>query len=123
MQPTSIEKDQAGKPRRRWGIIALRIVLLLFVGWLVSKGTAALEVYTAGLPGAGGFKRGVIHGLLMPFALPNLLCGQNVSIYQVVNDGRLYNLGYVLGINACGLLFFGYFFWRLNRMRRLLRGQ
>jgi hypothetical protein len=47
--------------------------------------------------------------------------GQDVSIYQTDNTGRTYKLGYTLGVNACGLIFFSIFFWRLSRLRRLLR--
>jgi len=107
--------------RSRWPVILLRIVCILFVGWVVGNLTSSLEVYTSRQPGRSGFGRGILHGILMPFAMPNLIMGQNVSIYQTDNLGRLYNLGYTLGVNTCGLLFFGYFFWRLNRLRKLLR--
>jgi hypothetical protein len=65
-----------------------------------------------------GFKAGVLHGALMPLALPNLLVGDDVDIYARENTGRLYNLGYTMGVNGCGLLFFGFFFWRVGRWRR-----
>jgi hypothetical protein len=68
-----------------------------------------------------GFSRGVLHGVLMPMALPNLLIGHDVTIYAASNTGRSYKLGYTAGVNACGLIFFGFFFWRVNRIRRQLR--
>lgn len=51
----------------------------------------------------------------MPLALPNLAVGDNVTIYAESNTGRLYKLGYTAGVNGCGLLFFGLFFWRIGR--------
>jgi hypothetical protein len=64
----------------------------------------------------------MLHGALMPLALPNLLLGRDPTIYASHNTGRLYKLGYTAGVNGCGLVFFGFFFWRLNRLRRRLRG-
>jgi len=58
------------------------------------------------------FKFGVLHGALMPVALPGLLMGKDLPIYAPVNSGRLYKLGYIAGINLCGLLFFGVLFRR-----------
>ena len=54
----------------------------------------------------------------MPAALPNLLVGYDVAIYTTRNNGVFYKLGYTLGVNACGALFFGMFYWRLNRWRQ-----
>jgi hypothetical protein len=59
-----------------------------------------------------GFTIGALHGGLMPVALPSLLLGKDVPIYADRNRGRSYKLGYIVGINACGLLFFGLAFWR-----------
>jgi hypothetical protein len=58
------------------------------------------------------FKYGVLHGALMPLSLPTLLLGQDVPIYAPDNTGRSYKIGYICGINACGLLFFGAAFRR-----------
>jgi hypothetical protein len=43
----------------------------------------------------------------MPVALPSLLLGRDVPIYAPINTGRTYKLGYIAGINLCGLVFFG----------------
>ncbi|MFM2294896.1 MAG: hypothetical protein RLZZ350_1309 [Verrucomicrobiota bacterium] len=69
-----------------------------------------------------GFAQGVVQGALMPLALPNLLAGDDVTIYAASNTGRGYKLGYIVGLDGCGLVFFGYFFWRLRRLRREWRG-
>jgi hypothetical protein len=60
----------------------------------------------------------MLHGALMPGAMPMLLLGKDVVIYASNNDGRLYKLGYTFGVNACGAVFFGGFYWRLNRWRK-----
>lgn len=59
-----------------------------------------------------GFGYGMLHGALMPLALPSLLMGQNVEIFATENSGRIYKIGYICGINVCGLTFFGPLFWR-----------
>src|ERR1041385_2164895 len=65
-----------------------------------------------------GFGRGMLQGALMPGALPNLLVGNDVVIYAPNNTGRTYKLGYTCGVNACGAIFFGWFFWPVSRWRR-----
>ena len=67
-----------------------------------------------------GFGRGLVHGVLMPIALPNLLFGSDVPIYAERNTGVPYKLGYTMGVNGCGALFFGALYWRLLRLRRKL---
>jgi hypothetical protein len=61
------------------------------------------------------FGLGTLHGALMPIALPSLVIGKNVEIYAPRNSGRFYKIGYICGINLCGLAFFGPLFWRPNR--------
>ena len=58
-----------------------------------------------------GFGYGILYGSLMPMALPSLLIGKDVEIYATSNSGRLYKIGYIAGINLCGLVFFGSAFW------------
>ena len=48
----------------------------------------------------------------MPMALPSLVTGQNVEIFATNNNGRPYKIGYIVGINICGLLVFGSAFWK-----------
>ena len=59
-----------------------------------------------------GFGYGMAHGALMPMALPSLVMGKDVDIFAGNNSGRGYKLGYIVGINVCGLVFFGSVFWR-----------
>lgn len=54
-----------------------------------------------------GFGWGLAHGACMPMALPALVLGRDVPIYAASNTGRGYKLGYIAGINLCGLVFFG----------------
>jgi hypothetical protein len=65
-----------------------------------------------------GFGYGMMHGALMPMALPALVMGRDVSIYQEDNTGRSYKIGYIAGINLCGLVVFGSLFWRPARVAR-----
>jgi hypothetical protein len=59
---------------------------------------------------APGFPMALLHGALMPVALPSLLMGKDVPIYSPAATGRIYKIGYICGINLCGLLFFGLMF-------------
>ena len=54
----------------------------------------------------------------MPMAMPNLLVGRDVSIYSTRNTGLKYKLGYTVGVNGCGAIFFGVLFWRFSRWRK-----
>ena len=95
-----------------------RILILLMVatiiGWTLNRTTRKFQNGTE----TAGFARGVLHGAMMPLAMPNLLVGNDVTIYAANNTGRTYKLGYTTGVNACGAIFFGFFFWRVNRWRK-----
>jgi len=70
-----------------------------------------------------GFGYGMLHGALMPLALPSLLMGQDVKIFATENSGRIYKIGYICGINVCGLTFFGPLFWRPKRREESQKNQ
>jgi len=101
--------------------IVFRLAMIALVAsgfiWVVQRSSESFDRSTQ----PAGFTRGVLHGALMPLALPNLVIGRDVTIYVSNNTGRLYKLGYTVGVNGCGLIFFGFFFWRLNRLRKRLR--
>ena len=98
-----------------FGTFVIVIVVVTYgIGWLMNKSVSL----TAQGPAAAGFGSGMIHGALMPGAMPSLLFGRDIVIYAPRNNGRLYKLGYTFGVNACGALFFGTFYWRLNRWRK-----
>ena len=89
---------------RRWG---LKLVWLILVGGILGYcyQWAAPRFYQPETK--AGFWLGTVHGLLMPVAFPNLIAGQDVPIFTANNTGRTYKLGYIAGINLCGLIFFG----------------
>lgn len=99
--------------------IFLRLISIVatasLVGWLLN-GSAVKTESPDGTP--AGFKLGMMHGAMMPCAMPNLIMGKDVVIYAPRNNGRMYKLGYTVGVNACGAFFFGLFFWRVNRLRK-----
>ena len=88
-------------------IITLAIVTVLF-GWFY--GWASPWAFPKNK--TAGFGYGMLHGALMPIALPSLVIGKDVPIYAADNSGRFYKIGYICGINICGLAFFGPLFWR-----------
>jgi hypothetical protein len=103
--------------------IISRVLVILAIGFAAGWILHRIESSFEKSPKPAGFVRGVVQGALMPMAMPNLLVGNDVAIYAVNNTGRSYRLGYTVGVNACGLIFFGIFFWRLRRLRKLSSGQ
>jgi len=109
------ESSESPAPRGLLSRLLRRLVGILIAGIIIGSilHFVARRVHDSSAP--NGFKAGLLHGTLMPLALPNLAVGDDVTIYAPSNTGRLYKLGYTLGVNGCGLLFFGLFFWRLGR--------
>jgi len=87
--------------------IGAKIAFLVLLGLLLGFGQDWMASRYYGSERVAGFRLGVIHGVLMPAALPALLMGKDVAIYARANEGRPYKIGYILGINLCGTLFFG----------------
>jgi hypothetical protein len=96
--------------------VLLRVFLGLIITFSVSFLLTASPRLSRRAPPA--FTAGMVHGILMPVALPALILGKNVVIYATPNAGRSYDIGYTLGVNGCGALFFGIFYWRLHRWRK-----
>jgi hypothetical protein len=118
MQPP--EGDVAPKSRRPIKVLRLiaRIAMIIFItwgwGWVLNKSATSSDAS----PQPAGFGRGMLHGALMPGAMPSLLFGKDVVIYASNNNGRLYKLGYTFGVNACGAFFFGTFFYRVRKINK-----
>jgi hypothetical protein len=102
----------------RFRFWAVKLAILILTGLLFGWGYnwAAPRFYRP--ERVAGFWLGTLHGALMPIALPSLLMGNDVPIYAPNSNGRSYKLGYIAGINGCGLVFFGLAFWRPNRQQQ-----
>lgn len=106
---------EAAKPRKRLsqrlGAVAARgagfVCMAFLMGWAMD---ASARLARPDRP--AGFWWGLVHGALMPGALPTLLTGRDVAIYAPHNLGVSYKIGYTMGVNGCGLLFFGLAFWK-----------
>jgi hypothetical protein len=85
-------------------LIAVCVILGVAQAWMAALSYKPSQV--------AGFPVGIWHGMLMPAALPGMLMGQDLPIYAPNNTGRTYNIGYAMGVNGCGTLFFGVMFWR-----------
>ena len=107
-----------------WGVVGRFLIRLLIILALALAIGTVLQRVSSQMEGdpahPAGFARGVAQGALMPIALPNLIVGHDVPIYSMHNTGRTYKLGYTVGVNGCGALFFGLLFWRLHRLRKRL---
>jgi hypothetical protein len=113
----SRQADRPTPPSPAWRHIRHVLLALLIMGTLAWALARHQKTIGRNLTPAG-FSHGLQHGALMPCALPLLLLGRDVIIYAPHNPGRSYNLGYTMGVNACGLVFFGFLFSRLARWRK-----
>ena len=110
---------KAPEPRWRYWtrtilFVKLRLILTgILLGYLY--GWASPLVYPKDRP--LGFAYGFAHGGLMPMAMPSLIMGKNVDIFANNNNGQFYKLGYICGINVCGLIFFGLGFGGLPKRK------
>jgi hypothetical protein len=98
--------------------LILRVALILFVAYGIGLSLNRLSTALDQRPQPAGLAQGVIQGALMPCTLPTLLMGHDVTIYSADNNGVFYKLGYTVGVNLCGALFFGLLYRRLSRLRR-----
>jgi len=99
----------AGLTFRDWiKKIVVFVVVAVVMGWLY--GWVSPRAYPR--ESQVGFGYGILHGALMPMALPSLVMGMDVNIFAANNSGRPYKIGYICGINLCGLIFFGSAFWK-----------
>ncbi len=108
----------AGSPgKSAWIALPLRMALTatlaLGIAWACGKAMAI----DARMTQPPGLFRGLLHGALMPIAWPTLLTGSDQEIYAARNEGRPYKLGYSLGVNLSGLVFFGWFFIAVGQVR------
>ena len=106
--PEPVRRSLIGRFVRK--LLALVIVTIVF-GWFY----AWAAPWAFPVNRTAGFRYGVLHGALMPIALPSLVIGKDVPIFAADNSGRFYKIGYICGINLCGFAFFGSLFWRPKR--------
>jgi hypothetical protein len=112
MPPTQAHAPKARLPLKAWlRRAATFLIVATILGWFYDW--ASPWAYPR--ERRAGFGYGMLHGALMPMALPSLVMGKDVDIYTANNSGRSYKLGYLTGINLCGLFFFGSAFWRPAR--------
>ncbi len=115
MSKSAFSRAESSAPASRAKRLVVKAAMLILLGLVFGFGYdwAAPRFYRP--ERMAGFRLGMLHGALMPVALPSLLLGKDVPIYAERNQGRIYKLGYIAGINICGLIFFGMAFWRPAR--------
>src|SRR5262245_59430296 len=105
--------------QHHWWKIPARIVFFILLAFAIGRTLNLIGRSLEASSRPAGFSRGIIQGALMPMAMPNLLVGNDVAIYSTKNTGVSYKLGYTVGVNGAGALFFGLFFWRINRLLKI----
>ena len=118
MSDTQVKLSMVERGRRIAARFLVLLLLALGIGISLKHLSATLE--HSGRP--AGFTSGLLQGAMMPMSMPNLLAGQDITIYSQNNTGVSYKLGYTTGVNGCGAIFFGVFFWRVNRWKGKAHG-
>ncbi len=95
-----------GKTGRLALLLVVSILLLSSVACTLSGQANPLRNVSQSeqTPVVAGFWDGVVHGILCPFTFIVSLFDDNVTFYEVHNDGHWYDFGFMLG---AGLLFGG----------------
>ena len=104
-------QDATVAPSSKWRQQAIKIAALTLFSLALGFGYDRAAPRTYAPERVAGFFTGMMHGALMPAALPTLVFGKDLPIYAPSNVGRGYNIGFILGLNTCGTLFFGLAFW------------
>jgi hypothetical protein len=104
-------QDATFTPTSKWRQQAIKIAALALFSLVLGFGYDRAAPRTYAPERVAGFFTGMMHGALMPAALPTLVFGKDLPIYAPNNVGRGYNIGFILGLNTCGTLFFGLAFW------------
>ncbi|HSK67812.1 MAG TPA: hypothetical protein VLA21_00960 [Candidatus Limnocylindria bacterium] len=78
--------------KKAWALAGLLALLALALGGCVPGDGSASVADKA------GFFSGVWHGWIAPVTLVWSLFSRNVNIYEVYNNGFMYNLGYYMAI-------------------------
>jgi hypothetical protein len=113
--------NQPSVPAASWSrkkeLLVKFVILTLFTAALgFAQGWATTRYYKPEqMP---GLRMGFLHGFLMPAALPGLVMGHDLPIYASNNQGPPYKIGYIIGLNTCGTIFFGISFVPLRRRRK-----
>src|SRR5690349_6740569 len=100
------EIKETKTPVQKIGSVIYRIGVIVALAFCIGVVLNKISAHFEGDTRPAGLLRGMLQGALMPMSMPNLLVGKDVSIYSLHNTGTTYKLGYTLGTNTCGLLFF-----------------
>jgi hypothetical protein len=111
----ALDQNAASTSSPKWGYKVIKIIALTLFSLALGFGYDRAAPRTYGPERVAGFFTGMMHGALMPAALPTLVFGKALPIYAQNNVGRGYNIGFILGLNTCGTLFFGIAFWHPRR--------
>ena len=83
-----------GDPRRSRALGGVAVMALLLLSACAAGPNPVLDTG----PDPAGFWLGLWHGFILPVTFVVSLFTDDVSIYEVLNSGNWYDLGYVLGV-------------------------
>ncbi|MBE0429909.1 MAG: hypothetical protein IBX61_08560 [Thermoleophilia bacterium] len=82
------------KPRNFLIPSLILLILLLTISGCAEPNQAQ---GTEGASGVAGFWAGLWHGFILPVAFVISLFDEGIGIYEIHNNGNMYNLGFVIG--------------------------
>lgn len=83
---------------RQGGRLGLVFVLIAVSGLLLSSCAAGTNPSAGTGEDPAGFLLGLWHGIILPITFVISLFTDDVSVYEVVNNGNWYDFGFVLGV-------------------------
>ena len=98
-EPTA-ERPLSDGEAGRWLRMSLQVVVLLVATLLLSSCAAGPNPGVGAGPDSAGFLMGLWHGLIAPVTFIISLFTDQVSVYEVANNGNWYDFGFILGVMA-----------------------
>ncbi|OGQ23278.1 MAG: hypothetical protein A2138_13470 [Deltaproteobacteria bacterium RBG_16_71_12] len=80
----------------------MRVARLALLVAAFSLAAACAGPNIAAAPDGAGFWRGLAHGFIAPVTFVVSLFREDVSIYEVKNNGGFYDAGFLIGIGCWG---------------------
>lgn len=80
----------------------MRAARLALIVTLLACGASCAGANGAAVEDGAGFWRGLVHGWIAPVSLVISLFRDDVSLYEVRNNGGFYDCGFLLGLSCWG---------------------
>ncbi|MBI1947609.1 MAG: hypothetical protein HYS27_18105 [Deltaproteobacteria bacterium] len=80
----------------------MRVIRLVLVLAALAFALSCAGPNTAAAPDGAGFWRGLAHGFIAPVTFVISLFREDVSLYEIRNNGGFYDAGFMIGVGCWG---------------------